>query len=570
METTVHPVPRMLASLLAAHGVHDVVLCPGTRNAPLIIALSRCLHFRLTSVVDERSAAFIALGIAVHTGRPVAVVCTSGSAVLNFAPALSEAYYRGVALIAVTADRPAAWIGQNDSQTFQQPDALRSVTVARADLADSNNGAYDAWWTNRRINDVLLRATDPRRPGPVHINVQLDKPLDKTDDFTDETPRVIRRILPAARLSTAEIDAIGAELATKKIAVCVGFHSPDNALGRALGRLAAQPNVVVFAEAQSNVHYTGPCITNPDTAIAMLGDTERNKFTPDVVITVGGSLLSANLKNWLRSGGNALQHWDLGMSADDTSVDVFCRLTRRYEVDPAPFFNALAGAIRRHAVPSTWRDDWQRISAAAQSLTDKFIADAPWCGLKAVAQLTQAVPAAWNMHISNGLCIRYAQLSSTRHIHDVECNRGISGIDGCTSTAIGAAICYSRPTLLLTGDMSAQYDLGALAAGCIPPQFRMAVLNNGGGDIFRFISSTRNIAECEERMAVGTLQNLSQSARAFGFDYIKADSCESMSQALRQFTADSERPVMLEILTDPQTDSSHLRNLYKTLKNGKI
>lgn len=570
METTTHTAPRMLAALMVAHGVRDVVICPGTRNAPLIIAVSRTPELKITSVIDERSGAFIALGIARQTGRPVAVICTSGSAVLNFAPAISEAYYRNIPLIAISADRPAAWIGQNDSQTIRQPGVMDNIVKSSVDISADSAGKDFVWFTNRRLNDILLMATDPLRPGPVHINIQLEQPLGQTDTFADEKPTVISRILPEQKLPVSQINILAEEIKDKKIAVVVGFHSPDSKLNRALMRLSSRPNVVVFHEAQSNVFGLSHAVFNVDAVISSLSDQDKDDLMPDIILTLGGSVVSSNLKNWLRSSPRTTRHWAVGYGTDGSSVDVFGRLTKRIEVAEVPFISALAGALRREGSSLDYSVLWENMSRDVADKIDIFTSGAEWCDLVAVRKLIAALPSDFNLEVSNGMSIRYIQMCDYRHLHSVESNRGVSGIDGSTSTAIGAAINYPHPTVLLSGDMSAQYDLGAFASSCISPRFKMAVLNNSGGDIFRFIATTGDIPECEELLAVGTNLNISDICKAFGFSYLLADSPESMNKALSEFITESTRPAILEIRTSSTVNAPTLRNLFKTLKNKSL
>lgn len=174
-----------------------------------------------------------------------------------------------------------------------------------------------------------------------------------------------------------------------------------------------------------------------------------------------------------------------------------------------------------------------------------------------------SIPSAYNLQLSNGTAVRYAQLFNNGHIHRIDCNRGVSGIDGCTSTAIGAAKAYSGPTVLVTGDMSAQYDMGALAVPDIPADFRIVVLNNGGGGIFRFIRSTSGLAELERYFVGDVRLPLASLAEAFGFGYCEVSSAEDFEAvADKFFNSKSSRPAIMNIITPGQESADTLREYF--------
>ncbi|MDE5683116.1 MAG: 2-succinyl-5-enolpyruvyl-6-hydroxy-3-cyclohexene-1-carboxylic-acid synthase, partial [Muribaculaceae bacterium] len=287
-ETIDNDVCRMLASLAADYGVRHVVVSPGTRSAPLAVVFHRSGHFCMHTVIDERCAAFMALGMALKTDSPVLLICTSGSALMNYGPALTEAYYRRVPLIAITADRPARWIDQLDSQTMRQAGALSAVVRRSADIpvaAACNAQLFSK--AVREVNEAFSEALSGRK-GPVHINVQLDVPLTRmTNAEAALEPRIIRSIRPEA--SATDFSDIVASLADKKVMIISGDTTPEeqSAFSRTI------PNIPVLSEAQSNIP-NGFNIGCFDRFI-----NENKALEPDVIITVGGSLVSARLKNWL-------------------------------------------------------------------------------------------------------------------------------------------------------------------------------------------------------------------------------------------------------------------------------
>lgn len=573
MHTTKQTAANIIATLMHRHGITDVFVSPGTRNVPLLVAVSRIKEFRLHTVVDERSAAFMALGMALRTDKTVALICTSGTALLNYAPAIAEAYYRNIPLLILSADRPERWISQDDGQTIRQPGALANIVCASYDIPDDNNAPEFDWYVNRIVNEALIKASATPK-GPVHVNVHFYEPLGTTADVeltpvqqrlvqAFELPKLIqhndlRKLLPAA--------------AEKKIMVVVGTQKPDGRLNNALNRLGQHGNVVIVHEAQSNVRGLD-CkgnVTNVDACLASLADEERIALQPDIVVSIGGSVVSRNLKEWLRKSSSDFEHWYIGTTRDNIIIDCFKHLTLKLDVKASSFLNALNVLLNKN-VSSTvdFSGSWQRLSRNVHEKTNLFLQTAPWSDFTAVNRLIAKMPAELNLQVSNGMSIRYIQGSDWSKIHRIDSNRGCSGIDGCTSTAIGASIGSNRPTLLLTGDTSALYDIGALSSGCVPCNFTMVVLNNNGGDIFRIIGNTRHLTECEELMAMpkNNMSSIRAMALANGFEYLHVRSERELNDALSTVTnGERKHPLLIEIDTSDVNNADVYLGYMKFLK----
>ena len=567
--TTAKSTCRILASLLAAHGVTDVVVSPGSRNSPVIVALAREGSLRLHPVIDERSAGFVALGISTVTSAPVAMVCTSGTALLNYAPAVAEAFYRKAPLIVISADRPQEWIDQDDSQTLKQPGALgpwvkTTCDIPATDDSDSAQSIRTAQWlADRLINDALLTATTGRQ-APVHINLQLSAPLGTLTE-ADEHPRVINMLTPRTDLTVAESRRLGSSIASpRKVLIVGGFHSPDQKLNKALLRLADLPNVTIMAESVANLH--GPDIIHRiDTTLLALTREEEVSLHPDVIITFGGALISDKCKRFLRKCKDA-EHWHVGLS--HTTIDCYRRLTLRVEMQPGMFFNQLASAMQPHRTPCDYSARWHEAAARGDRRQHDFVARIPWSDMRAFAYMVPRIPARWNVQLSNGTTVRYFQLFNTGVTHRCDCNRGVSGIDGCTSTAIGASVAYrSDVTLLITGDTCAAYDIGALGSSLITPRLKIVVICNGGGSIFRFVASTAHLEEREQFLCMAPHLPLRQLAEGYGFSYFEAADEQQLAQEWENFLTDNTRPAILAVHTPAETGGDILRNYYERLEN---
>lgn len=559
--TTSQPAARILADILAGHGVRDIVVSPGSRNAPLVVAVVRKGAFRIHNVVDERSAAFVALGMASRSGNPVALICTSGTALLNYAPAVAEAYYRTVPLIVVSADRPAAWIDQDDSQTIRQFEALENIVNLSVDIDSNYDTADFTWYTNRQINDAVIAAT-ARRQGPVHINIRLDNPLGRLVEAPNnaDEQRIIRALRPEATIKNDDIIDLAETLTNKRVLIIAGFGAPDRRIVSALRKVENTRHVVVMHEAQSNINGLENAIDRIDATLAVMSDDELTEMAPDVVITFGGSLVSRMVKKWLRHVPG-LEHIHIGIGPRDRSVDVFCRLVTRIEVDPAVFLSKFAAALAVRDCDTNFKARWMAVRDRSRTVLDRFVNHSSWCDLWATQRFISSIPRRLDLQVSNGTSVRYLQMADYAGIHRIDCNRGVSGIDGSTSTAIGAAVVSSTRTVLLTGDTSAKYDIGALGIDFIPGNFVIAVLNNGGGDIFRFIGATSALDECETHLAMPSSLPLEQLAKAYDFEYVRIASKAELDRAVKRIWRSDSR-LLVDIDTRGADNAEILRNFF--------
>lgn len=342
MKDTANANCRELLDVLIAQGVDTIVLSPASRNTPLLVGASAREELRKIIITDERTAAFTALGIGIVTRRPVALACTSGTALYNYAPAVAEAYYQKIPLVVITADRPAQWIDRDDSQTLRQFGALDKIVKRSYDIyaetgmtAPCGNSTYASereWYVNRTANEAMLTAKEGQ-PGPVHINMQFGNPLGNVTDRSEATPRVVRVIGNDSGLPPHKMRALAEELVGKRIMVVAGFMGADDSLNRAIREFSRLENVTVLAETISNLHLDGHAYMI-DSLLSRLDPEERKALKPDIVISIGGALVSRMLKEYLRGCENT-EHWTLADT--DVSVDCFQRLTTHMDVPPTDF-----------------------------------------------------------------------------------------------------------------------------------------------------------------------------------------------------------------------------------------
>ena len=538
MKTTDKQGCNALVEILVKQGVKRAVLSPGSRNAPVLMAFSRCEAIESYVVVDERTAAFMALGMSQRSGEPVALVCTSGTALLNYAPAVAEAYYQHIPLIVISGDRPIEWIDQDDGQTLRQYGALAPFVKRSYDLRAEWTLPTDGWYFNRSVNDALLTALSGEK-GPVHINLSITEPLTGETEVTPRPERVVMRMAPASLPDEESLALLSREfMSARKVLVVL-------------------PQVVVLTESIANVQGER-FISTIDRVYSVIDKSEWPEFAPDLLITLGGSLVSRMIKAFLRQH-KPRAHWRI--SQGDRVVDTMQALTRQIETAPAPFIEALVRRVS--AVGSDYSDRWHDKERLATRLHDDYIARIGWCDLKAFSMILPAIPVGTALQLSNGTTVRYAQLFDCPQTSRNDCNRGVCGIDGSTSTAAGASCVDEAMTLFITGDMSFSYDANGLSSAYLSPRFKVIVMCNGGGGIFRFIKPTAGLPELERCFEVHRDIPVEKYADLFGLRYFEIDSETSAAEVLPRFFAENERPAILAVHTPHLYNAEVLRGYFR-------
>lgn len=551
----------ILFDVLCEKGVKDVVCSPGSRNAPLLIAAAAREEMCKHVVTDERCAAFMALGMALVSKKPVALVCTSGTALLNYAPAVAEAFYQGVPLVVISADRPEQWIDQDDSQTLRQFEALSNFVKKSYELpAWGGEDNEMKWYANRISNDAIIEATSPRK-GPVHINVRLGEPLGKKVNRDYVSPRLIEMISSDFIANKETIKTLGRIVSQKKVMLVAGFMPPDAKLHKSVAVFCNLPNVVAMTETLSNLHLgDGAC--DVDAVLTAYSEKELDDLAPELVISLGGSLVSRKLKEFLRRNRQRCEHWSLGWN--HTTADCFMSLTKRIEVNPSRFLYQIAQAALRNQVEKTgcgvkdYSRDWAELRKKAALAKGDYVRSLPWCEMKAFRMLAEYCGIEGNLFLSNGTAVRYAQILNSPLPHASYCNRGVSGIDGSVSTAVGAAKVTKGKTFLITGDLSMAYDVGALALPSIPDTMKIVVIDNCGGGIFRFIPSTSALEEREKYFCAAPNLPLRNLAQGYEWNYFEACDEDSFGRVFPEFLM-SQKKSIFRVICDGEKSAEILK-----------
>lgn len=559
MINTEKEICRRIASLLSQSGVKDVVVSPGTRNAPMLTAMASNTRLRLLPVVDERSAAFIALGAAMRSSRPVALCCTSGTAVLDYAPAIAEAYYRHVPLIVITADRPADMIDQLRGQTLHQPDIYEKYIRHTLDIADTDPIEDSI----AKVKDAIIIAQH-ESSGPVHINLRLTEPLGNVVELPDE-PTICNESEELNQPAAKDYALLREALQCRRTWILCGpaFYSTSRPSAEHVADVGSAGNIVIMAESTSNLPSSdNDAIADITSTLVKAGRSVPEDLLPEVIITTGAALVSQSAVCYIKNI-KGVRH--ICVSTEPYEIDTFGVLAETAELDCPRFFE-LASSIVNDVIDTPdarFKDFWFSLWHQAAATLHQYLSKAPWSQFTAMNRILTNLPLA-NLYLSNGMTIRYAQAFNTRRFPWVDCNRGVSGIDGSLSTAIGGASVADRPTTFITGDMSFQYDMSALATTFIPDSFRVIVMNNGGGGIFRYITNTRSLPIAKTLLHDIANVNIEKIAGAFGFEYFRVDSNDTFDVAFLQFCR-SERAI-LEVVTDIDTDTETFHKYYKTLK----
>lgn len=543
--------------LLEKKGVKHIIISPGSRNAPFSISLNNHPSFDVLSIADERSAAFFGLGIAQQTKRPVALICTSGTAPLNYAPAIAEAYYQEVPLLIITADRPMEWVDQGEGQTINQSGLYANYVRGAFNMTQDMNDGDLEWYNARQINEAIDLAMWPI-PGPVHLNFPLRESLYKTDTSIPQT-KVIERVYSTPFLDKQVLTDLGRIISQKKkVMVLVGQFSHDDQLINSLKDFSALDNVIFFTESHSGLDspdFIG-CV---DRMIMTMSEQELDAIRPELLITIGTNIISRKVKAFLRH--ESVDHWHV--AEDGQVLDTFKRLVKVIPVNGLSFFSSVMPFIT--SVSSAYRQEMLALNFEKRQAGDAYIESAPFSDLKAIHAIVKSTPADTDIQMGNSSVVRYIQLfdrpSSLRFFG----NRGVSGIDGCTSTAAGAAYATQRNTLLVSGDISFFYDVNAFWNNYISSKLKVIVINNGGGGIFRIIDGPKTTDALEKYFETHHQRTCEGVARMYGLEYLSANSMEDLDAALTKLFTHSNCSI-LEVFTPRLENDSVLKGFFTFIK----
>ena len=570
--------------------ITDVIISPGSRNAPLAIGFASNKEFNCYSIVDERSAGFFALGIAQQTKNPVILLCTSGSALLNYSPSVAEAFFSEIPLIIFSADRPKYKVNIGDGQTINQlnvfgknilssdeltqdvthqtqtilssnkqkllPPNLDSKALVKLQLKIQNSNEE---LLNNRINASILLQK------PVHINIPFEEPLYgfiKTPTVSLQN-KVKKKTKELTKFNLNEYNNIVYK--NSKILILVGISKPGCLSEEVITKIKNNSNIVVLTESTSNLHDNS-FFGNIDQLIAPIEllKTRVDLFEnlkPELLITTGGMIISKKIKDFLRKYPPNL-HLHVG---ENEAKDTYFKGVKHLDVSPNLFFN---NVLPKKPISSEFYNSWKSISEKRVSAHNKFIKTANFSDFIVFSIVSSRIPAQYQIQAANSSPIRYLQLFNLSNSNDTYCNRGTSGIDGSTSTSVGSAVASDSPVLLITGDLSFFYDVNGLWNNYIKSDFRIILINNSGGGIFRILPGHKNNEIFSKFIETKHNLKAKKIAQLYGFNYQNKKTKWGVKLALKTFFKKSKKPKILEITTPSDLSSETLRDYFKFLSKN--
>ena len=546
------PLAQSIIQICLAKGIKNIVISPGSRNAPLTIGFVNNPDFNCYSIADERCAAFFALGMAQQIQKPVAVVCTSGSALLNYYPAFAEAFYSQIPLIVISADRPQSKIDIGDGQTIRQENVFINHSLYNANLTEEVSVENDL-----KINEAINKAVAEK--GPVHINAPFEEPLYQTVSELAVHPTILDFVPEKKEIKINEIKAF-ADIwnQSKKKLILVGENKPNMIDAEIIEALAKDKSVVVMTETTSNLQHPS-FLNNIDTIITPFTKKEFNALQPDILITFGGMVVSKRIKGFLRKY-KPKAHWHVDVLR---AYDTFGALSHHFKTEPNSFFEQFMPLSQK--VESPYQLDFLEIKKVRQIKQEMYLSKIPFSDFKAFDIIMMNLPQYSMLQISNSSAIRYAQLVEIHPSISVFCNRGTSGIDGSTSTAVGAAFASDRQAVFISGDISFLYDSNGLWNQYIPKNFKIILVNNGGGGIFRILPGHEETPVFNRFFETSHCLTAEHLAKMYQFSYLTASTEIGLEESLKQLFSENNQPAILEIFTPTLLNDGILLQFFKEL-----
>ena len=556
---------QLIIDQCLAHGVTHFVLSPGSRNAPFAIALDAHPQIECVVIHDERSAAFFALGMAQQLGKPVGIVCTSGSAPLNYYPAVAEAYYQCVPLVVITADRPAEWIDQGDGQTIRQLNVFEGHVRYSCHFQEQVHSNDERWYVERETAIAFAEGNGAWK-GPIHFNVAFREPLYGTQNEIEAArPRIIHSGNGNFTPSLETLSELQKGLQLQKKLVIVGQMDPDPGFLKELSEFAADSSVAVLVENTSNAVDTAfiHCI---DRTLNRIKESELEEFSPDLLISLGGAVVSKRIKSFLRKNKPQF-HWKIGSAFP--YMDTYQSLTHTFQSTPASFFKAL-NCLTYQRSGSNYGGKWRQLDHLSRMRMPDFFQEISYSDMLVYQTLFDLLPDKCQLHMGNSSVVRYCQLFDPISSLKYWSNRGTSGIDGSTSTAAGASfIAKDDLHVLITGDVSFFYDSNGLWNSYLRSNLRVVLINNGGGGIFRIIPGPAESPQLEQYFEAAHTHSAKGICESYRITYDSVNEVSELEEKMEKLFSDckTDRPVLLEIFTPGEKNASVLESFFSFLRS---
>ncbi len=538
---------NILTALLVKWGVKDAVVCPGSRNAAIVHNLNECAEIDCYPVTDERSAGFFALGISQVADEPVVVCVTSGSALLNVAPAAAEAFYQHRKLIIISADRPISMIDQLQGQTIRQTGALDHVVRKTVTLPEPHDETGH-WYCNRLVNEALIEMTRGEG-GPVHINVPISEPL--FDFSVDQLPDERRITLHQVEPDVIDLHSIAFDFSQAlRPMILIGQTKPENLVDSLDNLTALDDYGVLLAEQLAQIDAITP--KHIDEMLLSI-EGEEEDYLPDFIVYMGDTFVSNRLKAFLRKTKGVRT---VIVNRDGELHDVTMHATDIVQASIDDTLSELRMAIyEKH--PTDYHDQWQALLKPLILHSESYRPD--FSQMSAVRDLfVKTTNLDCQYQFANSQSIRLGLLYSDHYLY---CNRGVNGIEGSLSTAVGFASACSEPLFCVIGDLSFFYDQNALWNENLTSNLRILLLNNGGGGIFSHLPGLKDSPALENLIIGAHGANARSICSGCGVHYLDAHNQEELEYGMEELAEqDSLTPILLEVFTDGDEDERVMRD----------
>ena len=558
MNNSIISISIRLAEIANLKGIQHAVISPGSRSAPITIAFARHPDIKTYVIPDERSAGYIALGMSLKLDQPIGLICTSGTAAINLYPAIAEAYYQNVPLIIFTADRPTEWIDQADGQTIHQENLYGKHVKKYFNLPSDQEHKDLQWHIDRIINEAINTAIDPIQ-GPVHLNIPIREPFypSNTDEYKFNFKlKIIETVRGDIDPDPDSLEVLS-EIWNKaqNILVVAGQSRSSIDLNKSLEEFITTFEIPLIGDTIANIQgiYKNT-ITHHDLSLSSGGKT-NGSLAPDLLITYGNSVISKNLKTFLRDVRPA-NHWHIQEMG--YYRDTFQCLTQRIQLRPAVFFQKALKIFSKKTRSAEYLKRWVRHEKNNEKIIKSFFnAKLEFSELEAVHELIHSLPDQVNLHLANSMPVRLANLIGLlKPGIEVFANRGVSGIDGCLSTSVGISAHSSRLNFVLIGDMAFFYDRNGLWHDIDPGNLRVIILNNHGGGIFRMIEGPSKQPELKTFFETDQKLKAENTASDFQLDYYFCKDLSGLKINFPHLLVDDGKSKILEIETNSQINKT--------------
>ncbi len=550
-----------LVLICKAKGIKNIVFSPGSRNAPLIISFDNDPYFTTYNIPDERTAGFFALGLSLYSKTATILCCTSGSALLNYSPALSEAYYQKVPLIVLSADRPIEWIDQRAGQTLRQKNVYANFINGSFELLQEADQDDHLWYNDRIVNQAIDTAM-VHDIGPVHINIPLHEPLYDQKNEVSKHPKIVKSLKAHNSLRPEDIDALKEDFENhQKIIVLCGQRRADEKWRKSIQLLSTQKNIVVLTEATSNVAGENIICCIDRTIDELIHEDNLDDMTPTLLISCGYSLVSKKIRFLFRAM-NIQEHWHV--DHNDRYMDTYQSLTLNIPLDLSRFVELMGVESVREEF-NDFKSEWLLRFSNRMKAHKAFMKNVPWSDLYVASKLSEKLKSGDELHLANSTSVRYAQLFDAKKNVNYHCNRGVSGIDGCTSTALGFALHSKNRNILLSGDVAFFYDSNAFWHHHKPANFKIVILNNSGGNIFRVIPGPSTTAQLEKHFEAYHVTNAQAFADQHNLTYLRVANGDELEACLEDFLNQENEMAILEAFTPRFENDRVLKEYFRYL-----